>query len=77
MTNTQRITISLPDYLYQQLQTYTPKRLTSRFVAEAVEAKLIEKKIPTDPLEELIQIRKKLPKFTTKQILAAIHKGRT
>ena len=77
MTNTQRITISLPDYLYQQLQTYAPKRQVSRFVTEAVEAKILDKKIPTDPIEDFIAFRDKLPKFTTKQILKAIHRGRT
>ena len=76
MTNTQRITISLPDYLYQQLQTYAPKRQVSRFVAEAVEAKILDKTIPTDPIEDFINQREKLPKFTYKQIRRAIEKGR-
>ena len=78
MTNTQRITISLPDYLYQQLQTYAPKRQVSRFVAEAVEAKILDKTIPTDPIEDFITLKHSLnlPKLTFKQLKAAIAKGR-
>lgn len=76
MSNTQRLTISLPDYLYQQLQAHAPKRQVSRFVTEAIEEKVLEEKIPTDPVEDFIRQRDKLPKFSYKQIRKAIERGR-
>ncbi|MBI4034946.1 MAG: hypothetical protein HY381_00935 [Candidatus Chisholmbacteria bacterium] len=78
MISTQRVTVSLPDYLYQQLQTYAGKRQVSRFVTEAVEAKILDKKIPTDPIEDFINLKKslQLPQLTWRQIKAAINKGR-
>lgn len=73
--NTQRITVSIPKYLYDQLIRFTKPRKVSDFVAQAVERQLLEAK-DTDPISEFVSLRKKLPKFPRKDILEAIKKGR-
>ena len=70
----QRITISLPKYLYEELTRQIPSGQVSRFVAQLVEKGLME--LESDPLEEFINLRKKLPKRERKKILEAIKKGR-
>lgn len=77
--NTQRVTVSLPNYLYQQLVKSVPRRGLSSFIAHALEEKVAslifyKKK---DPIEEFFALRDKLPiKKTRRQILNAIKKGR-
>lgn len=76
--NTQRITVSLPQYIHEDLLASVSKRQLSRFVAEAVEERLLDQKIkPADPIDQFLNLRKKLPKFSNKEILEAIRKGRT
>lgn len=72
--NIQRITVSLPDYLYEDLVRQMPAGRVSRFVAKAVEKELME--LETNPIEEFIALREKLPKRQKTQILKAIKKGR-
>jgi len=72
--NTQRITVSLPNYLYEDLVRQMPSGQVSRFVAQAVEKELI--KLETDPIDEFVALREKLPKKEKTQILKAIKKGR-
>ncbi|MBI4067339.1 hypothetical protein HY407_03060 [Candidatus Gottesmanbacteria bacterium] len=74
--NTQRITISLPNYLYQQLEKTVPPMKVSKFIAKALEEKLLNQSPAKDPIEDFFALRKKLPKKTTKDILEAIKKGR-
>lgn len=71
--NTQRITVSLPNYLYEDLVKQMPAGRVSRFVARAVEKELMAQ---SDPVEDFIVLRKKLPKKEKPQILKAIKKGR-
>ena len=73
--NTQRLTISLPAYIYEQLTLLVRPRQISRFVTHAVEKQLLEEKTG-NPIHEFTSLRHKLPKFTRKHILAAIQKGR-
>jgi len=76
--NYQRVTVSLPKNIYEDLISWIGKGKVSKFVAEATEDRLLEEKLaPKDPVEAFFAHRKNLPKLTTKQILAAIHKGRT
>lgn len=70
----QRITISLPKYLYEDLVQLIPPGRVSNFVAQAVERKLIE--LNTNPIEEFINLRKKLPRKKKMVLLKAIEKGR-
>ncbi|MBU2052077.1 hypothetical protein KKH13_02620 [Patescibacteria group bacterium] len=78
--NTQRITISLPDYIYDQLIALYGRGKVSRFISQAAEKELMTKKIEkqTDPVEEFLNFTKnlKLPKMTDRQIKQAINKGR-
>jgi hypothetical protein len=74
----QRITVSLPDYLYNLLLSKTNKREISSFVASALEEKILKKpqSLPRFSREDFFFLRKKLPKFTQKEILVNITKGR-
>jgi len=75
--NYQRITISLPNHVYEDLILLLGKGKVSNFVAEATEDKLLEKKLaPKDPIEAFLAHRKNLPKLTHSQIMTAIRKGR-
>ena len=40
-TNTQRVTVSLPGYIYDRLVKQVPERQVSRFVAGLLEEKLL------------------------------------
>ena len=76
--NYQRVTVSLPKDIYGELLRIIGKGKISSFVAEATEDKLLEEKIDkTDPIKAFFALRKITTKRTTKQILAAIRKGRT
>lgn len=76
--NYQRITVSLPKYIYEDLISLFGKGKISRFVAEATEDKLLEKKLEIkEPIAAFFELRKQSPKLTTEQILKAIRKGRT
>lgn len=70
----QRITISIPKYLYEDLVRQLPPRKMSSFTARALEKELIE--LETDPIDDFIQIRKRLPKTKKGVILKAIKNGR-
>ena len=78
--NTQRITISLPDYLYDQLMANYGRGEVSKVMSEAAENFLINKKIETksNPVDEFLNFAKtlKFPKMTDRQIKRAINKGR-
>ena len=75
--NTQRVTVSLPDYIYRRLVKQVPERQVSRFVASVLEEKLfMHKKQTTDPIDDFVNLRRKLPKISDKKIFAAIRKGR-
>ncbi len=71
-----RITITLPQYLYDNLTRRVPEGEISRFVRTAMEKELLEE--PKDPVKEFIELRKKLPKFrrSREMILKAIRRGR-
>ena len=76
--NTQRITISMPNYLYEQLLALAGKGNVSGFVTEATEAKILNKAVAAknDPVDAFFALRKIAPRRTNKQILEAIRKGR-
>lgn len=75
--NYQRVTVSLPKYIYEDLTALLPRGEISSFVAEATESKLLEEKFEKkDPIEAFFAHRKDLPKLTDRQIMAAIRKGR-
>ncbi len=70
----QRISISIPKYLYENLARQIPVRKLSRFAVQALEKELM--RLNTNPIEEFIKIRKVLPKKKKLEILKAIQKGR-
>jgi len=70
----QRITISLPKYLYEDLIQRVPERGVSGFVAQAVESRLMAADV--DPIKEFIKLRERLPKIKRQGIIQAIKKGR-
>lgn len=72
--NVQRITVSLPDYLYKDLVRQMPAGRVSRFVAKAVEKELME--LGANPVEEFVALREKLPKKNRTEIIKMIKKGR-
>lgn len=72
--NTQRITISLPQYLADDLDRQIPAGQVSRFVSQAVEKEIT--KITVDPFDDFINLRKKMPKIKKDTIMKAIKKGR-
>ncbi len=76
--NTQRITISMPDYLYTQLLATVPTGQISKFVSAATEDKIVSQKLTKkiNPVEQFLSLGNSIPRMTTKQILAAIKKGR-
>lgn len=78
--NTQRLTISLPDYIYDQLMAEYNRGEISRVISQATERLLVEKKIEAkrDPVEEFLNLAKtlKFPRMTERQIKLAINKGR-
>jgi hypothetical protein len=76
--NTQRLTISLPNYLYDQLMALYGRGEVSRFISETVEKEIIADKLirKNRPAEELLRLKKGLPKITRAQIFKAIAKGR-
>jgi hypothetical protein len=74
--NTQRLTISLPNYLYQNLLKITEPRKISRFITSVLEEKIINLKTSQNPIKDFLALRSKLPKKKGDQILKAIKKGR-
>ncbi|HLD27041.1 MAG TPA: hypothetical protein VJB63_03735 [Patescibacteria group bacterium] len=76
--NIQRITVSIPDYLYQQLIKIAQPRKISRFITQAIEKEIVEKNSARDPIDDFIVCMKKnkLVKKTRIDILKAIKKGR-
>jgi hypothetical protein len=76
--NTRRITISLPNYLYDQLMAIYGRGRISRFISEVAERTIIAYKLEktASPAEELLRLKKTLPKITSAKIFKAIAKGR-
>jgi hypothetical protein len=75
--NTRRVTVSLPNYIYEDLLALIPRGGISGFVSEATEEKLLEKKLePKDPVKAFLALRKVTPKLNDRQIMEAIRRGR-
>lgn len=75
--NTQRITISLPTFLYKQITERVKSGEVSHFVTKAIEDKLLcMPKSPQEAVEDFLSLREKLPKLTRSEIKLAIEKGR-
>lgn len=76
----QRLTISLPWYLYNQVRIRSGKRKVSQYIVGAVKDKIGEEIVASakqsDPWEDFLALRKTLPKVSDRQIRAAINKGR-
>lgn len=73
--DTQRITISLPHYIYRRLLSSVPRRGISNFVSKTLEEKLVTTS-DGDPIEAFFNLQARFPKLTTEKILGAIRKGR-
>jgi len=70
----QRITISVPKALYDDLVQHVPPGRVSQFAAQAIERRLFE--ADQDPIEEFIKVRKLLPKYKITTIFKAVKRGR-
>lgn len=72
-----RLTITLPQYLHDNLIRRIPGGEISRFVRTAVEKELSSK--VASPVDEFLKLRRKLSRhrISRKQILASIRKGRS
>ena len=70
----QRITVTIPDYIYADLTKLIPVRGISSFTAKALEKELADKE--GSSVDEFIQMRKRLPFRKKSEILEAIGKGR-
>lgn len=76
--NYQRLTVSLPYNIYEELVSVVGKGKVSPFVAEATESRLLEEKLrKKDLIGAFFSHKKTLPKLTHKEILSVIKKGRT
>jgi len=77
---TVRITVSIPAVVNMFLQKRVPKRQISQFVADAISRQIpiyFAKNTKNKYLQELLDYREKVKHpMTTKQIIAAINKGR-
>ena len=75
--NYQRVTVSLPKYIYEDLVRMLGKGKISSFVAEATEDKILTKKLePKNPIKAFFSHKKNIPKLTHQEVLSAIRKGR-
>jgi len=73
--NQERITISIPKYLGEELKKLVEKRKLSSFVTKALERQILEEKIE-NPIRAFLSLRKKLPKLSQRRIISAIKRGK-
>ncbi len=75
--NYQRITISLPNHIYEDLLALYGKGKISKLLAEVAQSRVLQDKLyKKSAVDEFYALRKITTKRTIKQILAGIHKGR-
>lgn len=77
----QRITISIPEKVHEQLIEEVGNSSVSKFVTEAVQDKIFDNRINKASTKEkpwvaMRRMVKHLPRMTTEEILEAIHKDR-
>jgi hypothetical protein len=76
--NYQRITISLPNSIYNNLILLYGKGNISKLLAESAQSRILHDKLNEgNVVEEFCELRKITTKRTIKQILDGIHEGRT
>lgn len=77
-TTMKRMTVTLPDYLYDLLKKKVKSGWVSDFVVKAIQTRIAEVVITKneDPWEVFFSWREKLPKYSTQEILQTIHEGR-
>lgn len=73
-----RITITLPDYIYDFLRRKVKPGWISDFVVKAIQTRIAGAVITKNegPWEVFLSWREKLPKYSTQEILQTIHEGR-
>jgi hypothetical protein len=75
--NYQRMTISVPNHIYEDVLMMFGKGNISSLVSEALEEKILSKKLePKDSVEAFFANKKNLPKLSDDEIMEAIKKGR-
>lgn len=78
--NNVRMSVSMPWYVHEQLQTHVKQGQMSDFVTKAVQERLSEEKgrklRKVEAWKEFLELGKTLPRSNFKQIKAAINKGR-
>ena len=75
---TKRITISLPDYLYNRLKKRVPARQVSRFISQSISKKLLTMPPQTElnPVKSFLAHRATTKKIPLEETLQAIRRGR-
>jgi len=71
-----RISITLPQYLQDSLTRSVPNGQISKFVSDAIEAKLIQTQTRLDPVDDYFKFAAQLPSVPFLKIKKAIAKGR-
>jgi hypothetical protein len=73
-----RITVTIPDAVYELLKNRVPNRQTSLFVTEAIKARAFYASGTSYSCcdEKINILHKKTKSYTTKKILKAVKKGR-
>ncbi len=78
----QKVTITLPSVLIEDLSENIKKGDKSKFIAEAIQDKIRRERLDGSTsnyrkaLRNLVEMRKKLPKFSREEILESIRRGR-
>ncbi len=78
----QKATFTLPVFLVEQLEKEVPHGEKSRSVSDAIQKWLIEKRLKRvssqgeDPVDDFIELRKKVPQYEQDEISEMIEEGR-
>jgi len=73
-----RLTISIPDYLYNSVTSQFKRGEVSKFATKAFQTCMLDEKLKkaADPVKSFLKLRKDLPKLSWKKIKSNIERGR-
>lgn len=77
-TTMKRVTITLPGFLYELLRKKVKPGQVSDYVAGAVQTRIVGDVVQefSNPWNDFLAWRERLPKYSTNEILESIHQGR-
>ncbi len=74
---TNRITITIPHYLFELLEGYVASGDVSKYISSALEEKLLRTKTLTkSPVTAFFGLSRKLPELTPEEVIDNLQKGR-